>query len=268
MSNCRNTAYCLLSKMNCNLAEIICRKHEDAIFRIAIEEIRDSGSNTYTFGGLDYLSDKFATALRNCGIKQGDVAAIILPPSAAFVVAHFGALKLGAIVAPFSAEFNIGSLHSLIKKSQANVIIIGEALFNECEKLFVDSQDLSLFIASDYVSRNDFGDKGKGFWYEINFADADFKIAETDETAPAYIFFEQDENSQLTSAIFSHGLLVESLRKNESRYDFDCDKETPVRTTNDWSSRNVLLNLLHPSWFFGFAVEASVQIFEKDKGLP
>ena len=195
-----------------NLAETICRKYEDASFRIAVEELRPCGSNVYTFGGLDYLSDKFANALQSYGINLGDVVGVMLHTSAATVVAHLAALKLGAIIAPFSTELHIDSLERLLKESQAKAFIIEEALFNEFEELFAELQDVAFFIASDYVSRNDFGGQGRGFWHEINFADANFKVAATDDTTPAYVFFELDEKHQLTGKIVPHGSLLSSLQ--------------------------------------------------------
>src|SRR5438093_1827810 len=85
-----------------NIATAICRRHPDAVTRIALSDIKEGGINTYTFGGLDYLSDKFATALSESGISQGDSVAVVLPPSAALAIAHLGALKTGAVVVPLS----------------------------------------------------------------------------------------------------------------------------------------------------------------------
>jgi acetyl-CoA synthetase len=243
--------------MTFNLAETICSKHQDATFRIALEEVRLAGSNTYTFGGLDYLSDKFATGLRNCSIKQGDVVAVVLPPSAAFVVAHFATLKLGAIVAPVSIEIEPSLLEQLVIVSQAKAIILDEAVFKMSEYLLQDLNEVELFIASDYVSKNKFGDRGKGFWYEINFADADFKIAAIEETTPAYIFFEQDESNIFTGSIYTHGFIVKDLRSDEKRDDFACNEETPIPAPIDWSSKTVLFDLLYPAWFCGCSIETA-----------
>src|ERR1700686_356465 len=83
-----------------NIAAAICRRLADAPTRIALNEVKTAGINTYTFGGLDFLSDKFATALAESGIEPGDSVATMLPQSAALAVALFGALKTGALVVP------------------------------------------------------------------------------------------------------------------------------------------------------------------------
>jgi acetyl-CoA synthetase len=247
-----------------NLIETICRKHEDASFRVAIEESRCSGSNTYTFGGLDYLSDKFAKVLQSVGIKQGDVVAVILQPSAAFVVAHFAALKLGAIVAPFPAELSVDLLESLMTEIQIKALVLNETLFEESENLIEGFNELPIFIASDYVSRNDFGERGKGFWFVINNADGEFKPASTYATTPAYVFFEKVENSHLTQTFFSHGIIHDGLRKNEQQGDSPRGKDEPKQPAEDWSSKNVLFDELYPAWFLGCSVEiADSKLTEK-----
>src|SRR4029453_14197437 len=71
-----------------NIACAICRRHPDAITRVALKEVREAGINTYPFGALDFLSDKFAMALSESGIKQGDSVAVMLAQSAALAVAH------------------------------------------------------------------------------------------------------------------------------------------------------------------------------------
>lgn len=213
--------------MNFNLAETICRKHEDAIYRIAIDELRPNGSNTYTYGGLDYLSDKFATVLQSCGVRIGDVVAVILPLSAAYLVAHLGALKVGAVVAPLSSERDTGLLANLLQTSRATAIVIEERLLNDSNELFENGADATLLIASDYVSKNDFPFHGKGFWREINFADDDFNIATTDESTPAYIFLDDDDQKQSISTILNHGVILTSLSAEYQSVSGSIEGENP-----------------------------------------
>jgi acetyl-CoA synthetase len=241
-----------------NLAQLICSRHEDSVFRTAIEEVRPLGSNTYTFGGLDYLSDKFATVLQNCGIRQDDAVAVILSPSAAFIVAHFGILKSGAMVAPFNLQSPKDLLNSVLKEIQAKVIVIDEALFNECEKLVIDAGEILVFIASDYVSKSDFGNQAKGFWREINLADADFKLAVTDETSPAYVFFEQ-KVMNLEIKILNHGsILSPSQLKMQPEYKSSGEAVLSYASCN-WNSTDTLLKELLTALYAGHQIRIGDQ---------
>ncbi|MCJ7786918.1 AMP-binding protein, partial [Patescibacteria group bacterium] len=58
--------------------------------------------NAVIFGGmeinfreLDQLSDRFATALADMGVKKGDRVGLHLPNCAQFAIAYFGLLKAG-----------------------------------------------------------------------------------------------------------------------------------------------------------------------------
>src|SRR5262245_25019194 len=112
-----------------NIAETVCRKHPDAVYRIALQEVKFAGINTYTFGGLDYLSDKFATILSHCGIGRGDRIATILPQSATVAVAHLAALKAGVIVVPLSIRAEQAQIEMLLGLSDAKVVVVDETIY-------------------------------------------------------------------------------------------------------------------------------------------
>src|SRR5437764_8415026 len=97
-----------------NLAEAICRRHADSVTRVALLDVKRLAENCYTFGGLDYLSDKFASTLKECGITEGDVIAVILDQSAALVVAELSALKCGATVMPLSPALALSDIEFAI----------------------------------------------------------------------------------------------------------------------------------------------------------
>jgi len=48
---------------------------------------------------------RFATALHNLGVKKGDRVALLLLNSPQFIIAYYGALKLGAIVTSVSPVY-------------------------------------------------------------------------------------------------------------------------------------------------------------------
>ena len=60
------------------------------------------GGMEMTYRELDLLSDRFATALADIGVKKGDRVGIHLPNCPQFAVAYYGLLKAGAIFVPLS----------------------------------------------------------------------------------------------------------------------------------------------------------------------
>jgi acyl-coenzyme A synthetase/AMP-(fatty) acid ligase len=243
--------------MTFNLAEKICQQHRDAAYRVALEEVHEGGSNIYTYGGLDYLSDKFATVLQQCCINQGDVIAVILPASAATVVAHFAALKLGAIVTPLPPELPLDLLECLQKELHLKAIVVSEALFDEAQSLLSVHNELESFIASDDVSRNVYGQRGRGFWRAINDTGDDFKPADTYATTPAYEFLELIEHTHITRTFSTHGLIYQALSETETARKADERNREPMPSISDWSSREVLFEELYPVWFSGGSIQTT-----------
>src|SRR4029079_14897215 len=107
-----------------NIAREISRRHSGAITRIALKEIREAGVNTYTFGALDFPSDKFAMAVSESGIKPGDSVVVMLPPSAAMAVAQLGVLKIGAVMVPLPMDASPALLEHAIANSDSKAVVV------------------------------------------------------------------------------------------------------------------------------------------------
>ncbi|MCJ7652829.1 MAG: AMP-binding protein, partial [Actinobacteria bacterium] len=60
------------------------------------------GGMEMTYREIDQLSDRFATAHADRGVKKGDRVGLHLPNCAQFAIAYFGLLKAGAIFVPLS----------------------------------------------------------------------------------------------------------------------------------------------------------------------
>jgi long-chain acyl-CoA synthetase len=73
---------------------------------------------------LDRLSDAFAAALTELGVAPGDRVALILPNCPQFLIAEFGAWKVGAIVAPLNPVYTEQELATLLASSGARVAIV------------------------------------------------------------------------------------------------------------------------------------------------
>jgi long-chain acyl-CoA synthetase len=58
-----------------------------------------------TYGQLDEQANRFAAGLQGLGVRQGDRVAIILPNCPQFMVALFGALKVGAVAMPLNPAY-------------------------------------------------------------------------------------------------------------------------------------------------------------------
>lgn len=59
-----------------------------------------------SYRDLDRAATRFANGLAKLGIQKGDRVALVLPNSPQFLIAYFGALKMGAVVVPFDLGYS------------------------------------------------------------------------------------------------------------------------------------------------------------------
>jgi long-chain acyl-CoA synthetase len=76
-----------------------------------------------TYAELDRLSDACAAAFAAIGVKEGDRVALLLPNCPQFVIAQFGAWKLGAIVAPLNPLYTEHEIEGPLREHGIETII-------------------------------------------------------------------------------------------------------------------------------------------------
>ncbi len=79
---------------------------------------------------LDTLTDRFATALQDMGVRKGDRVAIFLPNCPQFVIGYYGALKAGAIVVACSPLYKERELEYQLNDSGAEIILTLDLLYS------------------------------------------------------------------------------------------------------------------------------------------
>jgi len=239
-----------------NIATAICRRHQDAVTRIALSEVKAGGVNTYTFGGLDFLSDKFANALRESGIDQGDSVVVVVPQSAALAVAHLGALKIGAVVVPLSERSSKAFLNNALADSGAKALVIDESIYDAFESRARDAVNpATRFVVRDL--RPPATNAGsKDFWSEVDCASSGFDAAKTDSSSAAFIFYIESDG-EIIGIVHSHRSIAAQLAAFEMFNDVHGESEAVFWTAADWSTPAASLGMLYPAWWYGCSVVAS-----------
>ncbi|MDM7998436.1 MAG: long-chain fatty acid--CoA ligase [Dehalococcoidia bacterium] len=72
---------------------------------------------------LEDDANRMANALASLGVKKGDRVALIMPNCPQFVIAYYGALKLGAIVVAFNPLYSPREIEHQLNDCEARVII-------------------------------------------------------------------------------------------------------------------------------------------------
>lgn len=76
-----------------------------------------------TYGELERLSDVFAAALVDLGVKKGDRVALLLPNCPQFVIAELGIWKAGGVVSPMNPIYTERELEGPLASCGAEIIV-------------------------------------------------------------------------------------------------------------------------------------------------
>ena len=114
--------------------------------RVAIVDLSD-GRRVWTYGALRDASDAMAGVLARGGVGRGDRVAILLPQRAEVMVAHFAAMKLGAVSLPLFCLFGSEALEYRLRDSGAKALVSDAAGLARVAPL--DLPELTLRLDAD-----------------------------------------------------------------------------------------------------------------------
>jgi long-chain acyl-CoA synthetase len=101
-----------------------------------------------TYKELDTITDKFATALTDFGVKKGDKVAIFLPNIPQFIMAYYGAIKTGAIATAISPLYKEREVEHQLNDSEAETIVVLDLLYPIVEKVWQKTKLKRVIVAS------------------------------------------------------------------------------------------------------------------------
>lgn len=81
-----------------------------------------TNEDRFAFMNVDAQARQIASALARIGVRPAQVVALLLPNTVSFVSCYFGALRLGAIVAPLNVTSPAFELAHFLQDSQAVVL--------------------------------------------------------------------------------------------------------------------------------------------------
>src|SRR5512142_2461837 len=88
-----------------------------------------------SYAELERLSDACASALHSIGIGRGDRVALLLPNCPQFLIAQFGAWKLGAIIAPLNPIYTERELEEAIREHSIDTVVTLTRYYHRLKKL-------------------------------------------------------------------------------------------------------------------------------------
>ena len=219
--------------------------------RVAIQEVVGATVTPTTFGALRQRSDRLAAGLRGRGIGPGDRIGVLLPQSAAVVVAHAAAYKLAAIALPLAGLFGPDALRYRLRDAGARVLVTDAAGLAKLEAIRADLPDLELVVSVD-------GPSGEAVGVGDLMAEASEGFAPVDTRAddPALMIYTSGTTGPAKGALHAHRVLLGHLPGFLMMHDFPPKAGDRMWTPSDWAWAGGLLNATLPSLRLGVPVVA------------
>ena len=234
--------------------------------RVAIQEVVGTRVSEVTFGLLREGSDRLAAGLRARGVVPGDRVGVLLPQSAAVVIAHAAAYKLGAIALPLAGLFGPDALRYRLTDAGARVLITDGAGLSKIAALRADLPALELVVCVDgawgeVFGQEVFGQEVAGYevlGYEALLAEAPdgFVAVDTRADDPALMIYTSGTTGPAKGALHAHRVLLGHLPGFCMMHDFPPRAGDRMWTPSDWAWAGGLLNATLPSLHFGVPVVA------------
>ncbi|WP_375410441.1 AMP-binding protein [uncultured Methylobacterium sp.] len=219
--------------------------------RAAIIAVIDGRVETTTFGTLKRDSDRLAAALMDQGVARGDRVGILLPQSAAVVVAHAASYKMGAIAVPLAGLFGPEALQYRLSDSGAKALVTDAAGLAKLASIRAGLPDLALIVTTGQAVDGALG------WTDLVAAAPDgFVALDTRADDPALMIYTSGTTGLAKGALHAHRALPGHLPGWAMMHDFPPRPGDRMWTPSDWAWAGGLLNVLMPSLHHGLTVVA------------
>ncbi len=100
---------------------------------------------------LKDLVERFAATLHGLGVKKGDRVALFLLNCPQFIIAYFGALKIGAVLTPISPVYATSEVKHQLEDSEAETIVCQDILYGSVEKTGVNLKRIILTGIGEFL---------------------------------------------------------------------------------------------------------------------
>lgn len=205
----------------------------------------------WSYGQLKAASDRLANSFAARGIGRGDRVAVLLPQGAAVPIAHFAAMKLGAVVLPLFTLFGPEALAYRLADSGAKLVVTDGDNLEKVMALRGQLPDLEEVYAVSGARA-----PARDFWAEIAAGSERMRPALTRAEDPALMIYTSGTTGPAKGVLHAHRFLIGHLPSMELTHEGFPQAGDCGWTPADWAWIGGLMDLAMPCLYYGVPLVA------------
>lgn len=225
---------------------VACIDEQDPNARAITVVNPDRSSRDYTFGDVVDQANRLANVLREQGVRQGDVVALVNPASFETGVSFMALFRMGAIALPLSSLFGPDALKFRLRHGEARAVITSGANLPKVREALREGESVPVLVIG--------GEPGAGelsYARAVADASADFEPVATRADDPAFLIYTSGTTGEPKGALHAHRVIFGHVPAFETLYDFYPKPADVLWSPADWAWLAGLMDILVPAWFQG-----------------
>lgn len=218
--------------------------------QVALTEVTDAGCKDWTYAALKDASDRLATAFAAAGVVRGDRVAVLLAQSAAVPIAHFAAMKLGAVALPLFTLFGEDALAYRLGDSGAKVVVTDGESLAKLANIVADLPDLKCIFCTDPAPNT------RLLWDEIATHPPLQTPVLTDAEDAAVMIYTSGTTGPPKGVLHAHRFLFGHLPSMELTHEGFPQPGDKGWTPADWAWIGGLMDMAMPCLYYGVPLVA------------
>jgi acetyl-CoA synthetase len=172
-------------------------------------EGKNGESEEYTFNDLSRLSNRFAGALKKCGVGKGDRVFTYMDRTPEQYISLLGALKAGGVIGPLFSAFGPDAVKDRLGDCEARILITTPRLVKTVHEILDELPALNtIIIVNRRNTPYELGDKEVSYESLMNEVSDDFDIEKTDKEDYAIIHYTSGTTGKPKGVVHAHEAIV------------------------------------------------------------